>query len=123
MNEVELQELFERTEFKARVKAALRHWAYHWRVTKAAELEALMPESYKKQRKAMIAFIFNEPDRATEMVANMVIGDPDIKALTCYHMVTADKIKISVDTLLSRSVVWFIPANYLAEQNDPASNS
>lgn len=123
MNELDLQELSERVEFKARVKAALKHWAYHWRVTKAAELEALTPDSYRIQRKAMIAFIFAEADRATAAVAEMVIADPSIKALACYHLVTPEKIKAVTDQLLGKAVTWFVPEGYLmtARQDEEAA--
>lgn len=113
MNEVDLIELGTRPEFRARVKVALKHWAYYWRVTKAEELEALEPESYKNQRKAMIRFIFEEEDRATDRVASMVLTDPAIKALECYHKATAAVIKTAIDGLLARDVTWFLPEGYL----------
>ena len=109
MNNYELNELLYRTDFQANVKGALLHWAHHWGVIKAAELEALTPESYKNQRIAMIEAIFSDPDAVTERMARMVIQAPEVKTLGCYHAVTEAVVKAAVDKLLGSSVRWFFP--------------
>lgn len=124
MNEVELGELEQRPEFRANVKAALRHWGNYWRVESPEEVAALS-EKARVLCKAMIKFIFDDPARATDTVASMVIADATIKAQTCYHAVTYEKVKAVVDSLLGKDVSWFVPEGYviLVKQEEAGANA
>lgn len=124
MNEIELIELEKRPEFRANVKAALLYWGNYWRVESPEEVAALS-EKARVLRKAMIKFIFDDADRATDAVASMVIADATIKAQTCYHAVTYEKVKTVVDSLLGKDVSWFVPEGYviLVKQEEAAANA
>ena len=50
MNEIELSELLQRYEFIATIKTLLLSWANYWGVANVEQLNALSPESYRKQR-------------------------------------------------------------------------
>nr|DAN31864.1 MAG TPA: hypothetical protein [Caudoviricetes sp.] len=119
MNEIELSELLQRYEFIATIKTLLLSWANYWGVANVEQLNALSPESYRKQRKLMIRFILNQPDMAAERIARLVIANSDIKALKCYHLVTPAIVKSVVDGLLSSSIALICP-EAMAQDESPS---